>query len=1130
MKTRSLVLIAGLLLISAVMFAQVNTASLTGLVTDPSGAVLADAKVTATNTAKNVETTTTTTSAGYYNFPTLPIGDYKVSVEKPGFRKTVSDVRLEVGQRARLDFSVQVGSATESVTVTASTPLLSTQQAATGSVIENKLVADLPLSARNWDDLLGLVAGVQADKYTEEGGSTAAGRTGGVNVHGVRSLQNNFVLDGVDNNSISENVQELSTQVSRPSVDAIQEFAITTNPYSAENGRSPGGLINVTTKSGSNAFHGSAYEYLRNDVFDAHNFFLKRNRAAKPSNRQNQFGGSIGGPVIKNKVFFFFNYEGTRIRRGLARVGNVPTANERLGDFSAAAAAANKTTYATIVDRVGDCMGVNQPFIYNGVPNVIPPSCIDPLAAKILGMLPAPNAVPASGALNTNNFVRSPKLIDDTNNYVARGDWQATQRNNVYVRYTNVHRFRFVPGVFGGIIDGTGTSAFGRLTMNSMSAAAGLTSTITDRMVNEFRMGWGRNYSVAVQDPFGLNTLAELGFKGVADNPLYSGGIPGLAISGGGGVPNPADGGGLDRLGSPDFLPKSQITNQFQWVDTVSYTRGAHTLRFGADFRGPMRNIFLDVPSLRGTYNFDGNRTGIPLADFLLGYPSSVQLSTLTRVDSRLWMLSGFGQDDWKVTPKLTMNLGLRYDFATWPYEAGGRATNFDPATGQRFTVANSPYGKSLVRSDKNNFAPRVGLAYQLTTNTVVRAGYGRFFMLFERAGSEDQLGLNLPFLVQNQVSAANNNSTASNIRLKNGFNLSLDPNVILADPVKLTGILTRGVNPKAEQPEIDQWNLGIQRMLGHDFVLTADYVGTKGTYLSILHNLNQVCINPDRSICPNVASSYQYPAFGPIEFRDNVGNSSYHGLELTLDKRFSNGLGFRGAYTWSHSIDQAMEHLFSGGSNSFLQNMHNLSEWRGRSDFDIRQRFVFSYTYDLPFGPKRKFVNTGVISHIIGDWRVSGIGTFHSGRPFTIFFGGNNSAVRGRGGLGNALADCNGQPRIIGSVDAWFDPNTPAFSNPQRQSGTPGNPNFVPAKLGTCGRNTVEGPGYKLMDFALAREFNYFGEGRSLLFRWEVFNLTNTPQFGLPARDRNSLSSFGKITSLAADPRVMQFALKFTF
>lgn len=1086
--------------------AQVNTASLTGLVSDPSGAVIAGATVVAKNKATNFEYRGATDASGYYTFASLPVGMYSMTVEVQGFKKALRDnVGLEVGQKARIDFTLEVGQVAEVVHVEATLPLLTTQEAAPGRVVENRMVTDLPLSLRNWDDLLGLVAGVQADRYTEEGGGTAAGRTGGANVHGVRSLQNNFVLDGVDNNSISTNVQELTTQVARPSVDSIQEFKVSTNPYSAENGRSPGALISVTTKGGSNEFHGTAYEFLRNRVFDANNFFLNRAGRKKGQNVQNQFGANIGGPILKDKAFFFFNYEGTRIRKGTTRLGNVPMPNERIGDFSAAAASANKTTYATLVDRVGDCVGAGKSF----PDNKIPASCLDPIAQKVFALLPPPNVVPGTGALNANNFVRVPNIIDDTDSYTVRGDWQVNTNNSFFVRYTNSDRFRFVPGVFGGIIDGTGTSAFGRLSMKGQSASIGWNTTIGTRMVNEFRLGWGRNNSRGVQDPFGQNTLADFGIRGVPDNPLYSGGIPGLVIQARGGVPNPGDGGGLDRLGSPDFLPKFQLTNQFQWSDTVSFSRGAHQMKFGADFRGPMRNIYLDVPGLRGTWTFDGQRTGIGVADFLLGYPSAAQLTNLAVVDQRLRMFSMFFQDDWKATPKLTLNLGLRYDYATWPYEGADRMTNLDPATGKTFTPASSPYGRSLVSADKNNIAPRIGVAYQLGSKTVMRIGYGRFFMLLERAGSEDQLGLNLPFLVNNVVATTTTSTTANNMRVRTGYNLALDPSAV--NPIN---VRIRAVNPSSRIPSLDQWNLGFQHLLPFNVVATVDYVGTKGTHLSILRNLNQQFFNADGT----GTGVLPFPALGPIEFRENVGNSSYHGMEATVEKRFSQGLSFHAAYTLSKSIDYAQEHLFGGGSNSFMQNSRVLRQQRGRSDFDYRQRFVFSYLYELPFGRGRSYLTSGPAAHILGGWRISGVTNMRGGRPFTIFASANNSLVGNRGGLANALADCLREGSLDTgqrAIDKWFDKT--AYSAP------------TPARLGNCGRNTLEGPGLVNFDFALARMFDYFGEGRYLEFRWEMFNMFNHAQFGLPERNRSS-SQVGVISSLAGDPRVMQFALKFIF
>ena len=391
-----------------------------------------------------------------------------------------------------------------------------------------------------------------------------------------------------------------------------------------------------------------------------------------------------------------------------------------------------------------------------------------------------------------------------------------------------------------------------------------------------------------------------------------------------------------------------------------------------------------------------------------------------------------------------------------------------------------------------------------------MRSGYGRFYMLFERAGSEDQMYLNPPWLINNSVTAANTASTANNMRLDTGFNLSLNPATL-----NLTTIRLRAVNPNNVQPEVDQWSLGVERQMPWQTVLTAEYVGTKGTHLSILRNLNQQYF--DAGGFPT--GVIPYANLGAIEFRDNVGNSTYHGLELSTQKRFSHDFSLTAAYTWSHSIDQVQEHLISGsGSNSFLQNEHDLREQRGNSDFDFRQRLSFSYLYELPFGPGKHLVQQGPVSHILRGWRASGIAAFHTGRPFTIFSSNNNSIVQVRGGLTNALADCLGGgtlPSDERTVDKWF--GTGRFATP-------------PGRLGTCGRNQdLRGPGMSDVDFALSRTFSYFGEGRSLEFRWETFNLLNTVYFGLPTNNVNS-GSFGKITSLAGDPRVMQFALRFAF
>src|SRR5262245_10336126 len=1127
--------------LSAPSMAQVQNASLTGLVADPSGAVVRSAMVTIKNSATNVTFTQETDASGYYFFPALPIGAYTVSVEMAGFKKAVHNIVLEVGQRGRDDFHLEVGGITETVEVESAPSALETQQPAPNTVIQNRMVLEIPLSARNWDDLLQTVPGVAGDRYTEQGGSTAEGRNGGVNVHGVRSLQNNYLLDGVDNNTVSENVQELSTQIVNTSDDAIEEFKVTTAPYSHEYGRSPGAAITVATKSGSNQVHGTAWEFLRNDKFDATDFFLNRSGVKKAKNRQNQFGGNIGGPIIKDRAFFFFNYEGTRIVRGQTRLTNVPTANERIGDFSSEAAAANRTTYANIFDNVGDCkqkvpsaFSADDPLgSTHFANNKIPAACLDPVAQNVVALLPTPNLVPGAGPLNTNNYLRVPSLLDNNDSYTTKGDAQINVRHHVFVRYVYSNRFRFVPGAFGGIIDGTGTSAFGRQDLKAHSAAIGHDWVINPRMLNEFRLGWGRNDSFAAQDPFGQNTLASIGILGVQDNPIYSGGLPGLSISGGGGVPQPAAGGGLGRLGSPDFLPKFQKTNQFEESDTLSVTSGTHQFKFGVDLHLPMRNIYLDVPGLRGSWSFDGRFTGqpgngIPWADYLLGYPQGAQLTNLHVTDARVWMAAFFFQDDWKATRKLTVNYGLRYDYSTWPYEGNGQLTNLDPTTGQVITPADSPFGKGLVKPDKNNFAPRLVLAYQLSDKWVLRSGYGHFYQLFERIGSEDQLSLNLPWLVNNVVSTSSKTTPVNNMRIASGFNLSLDPTAVAPRTVRL-----RAVNPQSVMPSVDQWNIGLQRLLPSRMVFTLDYVGTKGTHLSILRNLNQAPFNSDgTTTCSNAATctTIPYPnlmggAVGPIEYRDNMGNSAYHGLEASLNKSFSHGLMLHAAYTYSHSIDMVRDNLFGGASASIVPNAYNVKATnRGSSDFDFRHWFALTYVYDIPEIPALASSSAGsginALRHILRNWRIAGVTTARTGRPFTIFANANNGSLGNLGGLVSEYGDCLGSGALAAdqrTVTRWF--NTADFATPSN-----------PVRLGNCGRNTLTGPGLVQFDFNLTRSFNYFGEGRRMELRWDMLNAFNNTHFGLPSSDVSNPGQFGQITNLSGDPRIMQFALKVIF
>jgi hypothetical protein len=1061
---RLLVVVALLALLPTAAFAQVDRATLTGTVKDSAGAVLPGATVTVTNLATGVSATQTTTESGSYLLVNLIPGRYQVDMELSGFKKSSQIVTLDVGQRARVDGSLEVGNFNETVTVAESTQLLNTNDATLGGVVPQMQVANLPLAIRNWDDLLTLVPGVQQDRYTEQGGGTSFGRTGGINVHGARSLQNNFLLDGVDNNSISENVQELTTQVSRPSVDAIQEFKVVTTPYSAEYGRSPGAAVSVSTKSGTNTFHGTAYEYFRNQAMDSIDYFSKKAGAPKADNRQNQPGGNIGGPIIKDQAFFFADYEGTRITRGVSRLTRVPTEDERNGIFTSA-----------VKDPV-----TGQPFANNSIPS----DRIDPYATAILDLVPLPNQP------GVNNFFRNANLIDNSDRLLTRVDWKPTPADSIFGRYIYSNRDREIPGAFGGVLDGTGTSAFGNQKIRTNAFVGGWTHVLSSRMVNEARFSWSRSRSDAVQQSFGLTPPTDAQIPGMITNPIVAGGFPGITIDGYFG------GSGLGRLGSPDFLPKFQHTNQFEYIDTLSWLRGDHAFKFGADIIAPMKNEYFDVPATRGALRFRNSFTGNAMADFLLGYVADFQLSNVYVVDQRHWATMFFVQDDWKATDRLTLNLGLRYDFITPALEAQNRQTNFDPATGTlTFASSGSLEDRGLVKPDTNNFGPRIGVVYKLDDKTLVRGGWGVFYNLFDRVGSEDQLALNVPGLVNTSLSRT---SGSPLFLLQQGIpgdflqTPSLDP----ADG-QLKSIRLRGVTDDAPKFTMNQASIGLQREFEAGIVATADFVYTHGTNLANLVNLNQPL--PSAPGANDAKGPLPYPNFGFIEWRSQHGESTYKGIDAGVEKRFSRGYAFGVAYTLGDSKDDTSEHLSTQGSNSFPQNSRDLDAWYGPSDYDVRHRLSTNFVLNLPLGD----------NPFARDWVASGVYSVRSGRAFTVNQSNNNVGQSMTG-----LPDQTGDPDGPKTVDEWFNPAA-----------------FTPVPSGVFGnekRNSLRGPGYQSFDLTIQRIIR-FGDRYGLTLRWDAFNLFNTANFGLPARNISG-GDVGTITSLAGDARIMQLAVRFTF
>ena len=1100
--------------------AQVNTGTLSGEVKDTSGAVVPTATLTVKDEATGYTRTVKSGTDGNYIFPDMPIGQYTLTVEASGFTTEKETETISVGFHSRADFHLRVGSAAETVEVTAATDALSKDDASISTLITNETIADTPLFLRNWDDLLRTVPGVQINRYTNQSGATSSGRTGSFNVNGVHSLQNNFILDGIDNNTFSENVQELSTEAAHPSVDVISEFNVITNPYSAEYGRAPGAVVSVNSRSGSNKFHGTAYEFVRNQYFDAFDYFSKQTLAKKAEDNQNQFGGSIGGPIIHDHAFFFFNWEDTRVKQGVSRLYTVPLDNERIGDFSPATAAAAGVKYPTIIDPT-TC---STPYNLKSsgctafANNQIPSTRIDSAMKTIMTLFPEPNFKNGGATYpELNNFARTGALTDFNSSYDARVDWTPSSNNTIFVRFNYFNRTRDIPGYFGGLADGTSTSAWGNQTLKGASVVLGWTSILSANKVNDFRFGWVRDYSHAVQQSFGLPQTAGQYIPGIPANPAVGGGLPQISFT------------NKTFIGSPDFLPKQQVPMLYQYNDTFSWTIGKQTLKFGGTMFLPMRNIFQDEPSIRGDLGFTGNFTNLSYADALIGAPGSATLTNTFITDQRLWMLSGFGEDDWKVTPKLTLNLGLRYDFASPAVEGQNRMANFNPAGNGSlvFATSGSLKDRGLVDPNYTNFAPRFGASYALGDKTVIRGGYGIYYTVFERIGSEDELALNPPNLVNKTIAS----NVAPVLTPAVGFPSNFLAAPTINDQTIAQGVLKpfhlRAVNPSISVPTIQQWSFGAQRQITPAWLGEVDYVGTHSENLDVLRNYNQVEFSGNQVLTNTTfpAGVLPYPDFGEVEYMDPVGISNYDGLQAALTRQMRSGLSVRVAYTYSHSLDNTPEELETNSGDA--PNGLNYKGWYGNSDFDVRNRVSATYVYELPFGHGKPMLQSGPAAWALGNWTTSGVYTYYAGHPFQATWGSESSLLDPYG-FATSVPNQAASVHYPKTQTCWFYTS----ANSACSAHGPGltTPYTDPGKytIGNVGRNTLVGPQTMLFDFALYKTFP-FTERINAQVRWEVFNLGNTPIFGQPSGNASS-SSVGSITSLSADPRVMQFAARLNF
>ena len=1086
----------------SILQAQVDTATVVGAVQDSSGAVVPGASVTATEVNTNTKTSTRTDTAGNYVLTPLRIGNYSVAVEAQGFKKeTRAGVVLQVQDRVRVDFALQVGALTEAVNIEAEVPVVQTESSSLGDVIGSRQITDLPLNGRDYTQLATLTAGVV--KITENGGgingSTSAsnGNAGGAfAVNGTRGNLNNFMLDGIDNNS-----NDNAGNILRTNVDAIEEFKVQTSNYSAEFGRSGGAVINATIKSGTNQFHGTVFEFFRNSDLDARGFFESPDQAKAPF-KQNQFGGTLGGPIKKNKLFFFGDYQGTRVRAANTDIATVPTAAEIGGNFSGLLGsqvgtdALGRPVYqGEIFDPASTTM-VNGNVVRNPFQgNIIPASRLDSIAHNAAALYPAPTV--AGATANNYNFNAPGK--DTIDQMDARVDYNISNRQQIFGRFSLSQRTRFQSPPLPGLADG-GNYSTGNYFEGTRGAAIGHTFTISPSMVNELRIGFNRNHYRDNIPSYGQNyPPAGLAVPGVPDNST----VNGLTLF------QPS---GYIRIGEPGYTPTFSTSQEFQYGDTLSIIHGKHVIKLGPEVRFSQFNLF-QVGQPRGRFSFSGEFTadspssgdgsGNGLADMLLGDPTTSVISTLTYFGNRQHTYGAFVQDDYKVTSTLTLNFGLRYDYTTPISEAHNRQSNFDFATGQLIVAGVNGASPGLTTMDKDDFAPRAGLAWSPAFRkgkTVIRAGYGRFFSYQEiRTGDPLQLGYNLPFFFEPSFVS---DGITPVLTVSGGF-----PSLNLSQ-AKFAGVTS--VDSRLHAPVNDEWNFNIQNQLPGNILFEVAYVGAKSTHLQVLVDHNQ-----DPTPGPgSVQSRRPYPQYGPFTSIEDHGNSTYESLQLKAEKRLSHGLMFLSAFTYGKSINDQPEICCNG---PWPQNSYNLKSEKGLSDFDNRFRWVSSFDYELPVGKGRRFLNSSRPADLVlGGWHVGGILTFRSGFPFSPLMGYDPSNT-GSNGLLRTDRIANGNlPASQRSPNLWFDIN--AFPLPTGYT------------FGNAGKNILVGPGEKTGDISIRKMFN-LTERFNLEFRAEAFNAFNHAVFTQPDSNiSDGPGATGVITSTVIPQRQLQFALKLHF
>ena len=1068
-----------------------DSAEITGRIIDASGSVTPNAAIEILNVNTNAKWVVNNNADGYFTQALLPPGDYRVSVKLAGFKQDVRNVRLEVQQVSRLDFTLQVGSLSETIEVTAASPMLESSNASIGQVIETQAISDLPLNGRNYLDLAKLSMGVGEPSGNDQLGTAGdrAKNGGSFVANGTRSDMNNFILDGIDNNAKIVDQSNSTNVVIQPSVDALMEFKVETNTYSAEYGHSAGAVVNATIRSGTNKFHGTVFEFMRNDKVDARNFFLP-NTEPTPELRRNQYGGTLGGPIKKNRTFIFGSWQGTRQNSGASTiVESLAPPAFRGGDFSSLKTAINDPSL-TVPNAAG------AGFVKTQFPgNIIPASRISPTTSLLLKPLPLPQT-----SATSNNYVASPLTILKRDQWDQRGDQNFSNADKFFVRYS-YYLYNYVnPGPLPAPIIGSTNFQQSINDQSGHGSAIGETHVFSPTIVNEFRAGYNR-VSNALAPFIQENLYAQYGFGYIPPAPGLAG-LPTIAIS------------GYSNLGEFGFLPDKKGSDTFQMSDGLTWSKGSHFIRAGAEYRW-VRSRYHIWGSARGSFTFNGAFTGNPVADFLLGDPSSAALTSVFIGDLRDKYYGGYINDDWKVTPKLTLNIGLRYEYISPPFERNNLQSNFivgpnkliyvdnkvPPSTPASLAM-NVPDGidnRALVETHHNSWAPRAGMAYQLVRNTVIRAGGGVFFAEGSAAGASGRPTANPPFRTTYNYTS---DSVHPTLTFATGFPASA------VDPTQLNASSTAFVayNPSMAVPVVYHWSFSLQQQVG-SFLVDTNYVGTKGTHLSVTYNINQAYAGGTPT-----AARRPFQGFSDMTFTDSMGNSDYNSLQMRVQRRYSNGISLLAAYTWSKSID-----LGGGGlvGDITIRNVQNVGWERALSSSNIPRRLVMSYTYALPVGRGKQFrVANPVLAGVVSDWQLNGITTIRDGHPFTPLLS-VSSANTGQA-RPNRIAD-GALPSDQRSINHWFD--LAAFTTPPQYN------------YGNSGRDVVYSPGAVNFDFSLFKRYSLkkLGEAGQVQVRFEGFNVFNHPQFGQPNTNVINVGG-GTITTLTTTMRQLQVGLKIMF